>query len=128
MYCIYGFAGLWVDNRSTSPAYVLPYIVLTDLGVLSNLHNAKVKRFIEVIFSFFVLLGSRILVVYLAWQDRHPANGKPGAYELIEPTFYLLITCLVGKHLSSVYWQSPKANPEEVLAEDRHCLSYRIYS
>jgi hypothetical protein len=118
MYIAYGLAGLWINTRSSSPGYVLPYIIIVDGFLLTLLHSATGKDFLEVIFTFGTLLISRVIVLYLAFQDRNSA--KPGAYEFVEPVFFLLIMVIICKRLADQYWFIQTNNPEHIVASDRY--------
>eukprot|EP00656_Telonema_subtile_P021614 TRINITY_DN2264_c0_g2_i10.p1 TRINITY_DN2264_c0_g2~~TRINITY_DN2264_c0_g2_i10.p1 ORF type:complete len:2689 (-),score=511.82 TRINITY_DN2264_c0_g2_i10:173-8239(-) len=114
----YGVSSLWMDVRPSSPGYVMPYVVIVDMAVLINLHNARCQQFSEVVFSFFAVIGFRVIVVYLGWNDR--SATQPGAWELVEPVFFLLLMIVYSKSLADAYWKPGAADDQAAVVEDRY--------
>eukprot|EP00658_Telonema_sp_P-2_P081385 TRINITY_DN8325_c0_g1_i3.p1 TRINITY_DN8325_c0_g1~~TRINITY_DN8325_c0_g1_i3.p1 ORF type:complete len:1270 (-),score=394.44 TRINITY_DN8325_c0_g1_i3:134-3943(-) len=118
VYILYACAGTWLDTRASSPGYTLPYIIMVDMATLVSLHYVDGNNIAEVLFSFLTLIFARVMVIYLAWQDR--GSPKPGAYEFVEPVFFLLLMAWLTKTTSEAYWLIRSNNLQTIVVEDRY--------
>ena len=136
---LYAFSGAWITSRTTSPMYVYPWVQLVDIAVAFSLHKATARDINEVLSAFFIVIGFRMIVLFLGMQDRDcPIYGsiatenlwtaakdaspecKQGAWEFVEPVFYLV--CMIGgvKDTATGFWKIMKNDNLEIVQDDRY--------
>merc|ERR1740130_1219267 len=118
VYLGYALSSTWIHARDTAPGYVLPYIVIVDTSVLFMMGHHRLRHMWEPLSSLGLVVGLRVVVVYLAWFDHD--SEKPGAYELVEPVIYMLCGCALSGMLASKYWEIPDTNTEKVVTSNRY--------
>ena len=135
----YAFSGIWITSRTTSPMYVYPWVQLVDIAVAFSLHKATARDINEVLSAIFIVIGFRVIVLFLGMQDRDcPINGsiatellwtaakdaspdcKQGAWEFVQPVFYLV--CMIGgaKGTATGFWKIMKNDNLEIVQDDRY--------
>ena len=121
----YALAGQWIETRTSSAMYVYPWVQLCDIVILANLHNATGREWSEVVTSFGAVIGFRVIIIFLGMQDRSggvDANGveRAGAWEYVQPIFYMLTMTVISKSTSNRYWAIRRKDTTESVTIDRY--------
>ena len=55
---------------------------------------------VQVSLLFTVVVGFRVIVIFLGWQDRDEDADYQGAWEFVQPVWFLLMTLFLSNGIS----------------------------
>ena len=55
---------------------------------------------VQVTLLFTVVVGFRVIVIFLGWQDRDEDTNLQGAWEFVQPVWFLLMTLFLSNGIS----------------------------
>ena len=96
---------------------------MVDVATWLSLHFTTAREWTEVTKAFGAVIGFRVIIIFLGMQDRDKIDDnkeRPGAWEYVQPVFYLLTMVVLSQTISASYWATRHKDTTESVTRDRY--------